>query len=277
MRANSPSLLEVPCTRQPKVPPYIRVCRLTTGGSSPPGTYIIFSAYTITSDYLLSGQCITTTGSPIILPSPFSVAKSSATNSTLFQVAAESSFVHFLGFTTCSGGTENVPPTAHSPALMDTTVPTQITATLTSISNSTPQQLTTPPLTNSVSTSLTLSTPIHIPVPRPSQKDAKLAVGVAVPLGSVAISALAVLLWRSRRQRRHANSANPNSSDEDDSPAFLQRKAELAAEERRRYELQTKDTRHELKTRKSRSELNDEVRRQKLRGEEHSPELEATT
>ena len=100
---------------------------------------------------------------------------------------------------------------------------------------------------------------------------------VAIPICSVALVVFGVVLWRGRQKRRHTESTNRNVQSEDDSLAFLQRKAELEAEERRRYELLAEDVRHELETREIRPELHGGVRRQELRGEEHSRELEAST
>ena len=96
-----------------------------------------------------------------------------------------------------------------------------------------------------------------------------------MPICASAFVVFAIVLWRTRQKRRRKNSANQDSQD--DSPAFLQRKAELEAAERGRYEVHGEDVRYELETQETRSELHGGVRRQELRGEEHSLELEAYT
>ena len=59
--------------------------------------------------------------------------------------------------------------------------------------------------------------------------------------------------------------------------AFLQQKAELEAEQRRRHEMHEEDVRLELETRETRPELHGGRRWQELRSQEHSRELEAST
>lgn len=215
-------------------------------------------------------------GSVVTLPTPYSVPKPSTIESALFQEAAGSSFLNWLGFNPCRGGGQTISSTG---TILTTTNAVAsapgIAASSISTTNSTSQPLTRPPLTDSISTPSSLPTPI--PIPKPSQKNVKLAVGVAVPLGSITISALVVFLWRVHHQRRHVAITSQVPQNEEDSLAFLQRKAELEAEERRRYELHAGDIRHEMETRENRSELHGGARRQELRGEEHSRELPAST
>ncbi len=275
MWATSRLVLEVLCTQLPSR--CIPVCRLTPRDSPSPDTYIIISAYSITSAYISSGQCTTSSGNAITLQTPFSLTKPSATDSALFQVVAETSFINFLGFSSCSGSGQKIVPTA-----LVSATPYKITATASALGNtassmnitsSTSKSLITPHSTGIISTPSSSS----IPTSKPNQQTIKILAGVAVPLGSIAISALGISLWRIYRQRRHAKTVNQNLPNQTDSPAFLQRKAELEAEERQRSELHGEDVRHELVTRESRSELHGGARWQELRGEEHSRELEAST
>lgn len=213
------------------------------------------------------------------MPTPYSVPKPSTIENALFQKAAGSSFLDFLGFNPCSPGGQTLSPIPTVSAIPDitnvTVSPPKITASLTSATNSTSQPLTTPSLTDSVSKPSPVSTPD--PIPKPSQKFLKLAVGIAVPLGGIAIAALVIFLYRADHQRRHAAITSQEPQNDEDSVAFLQRKAELEAVERRRHELHAVDIRYEMETREGRSELHGGVRRQELRGEEHSRELPACT
>jgi len=86
------------------------------------------------------------------------------------------------------------------------------------------------------------------------------------------LSALGISLLRIYRKQRHTNTVDQDAQE--DSLAFLQRKAELEAKERSRYELPALDIRHELETREIRPELHGGLTWQELRGAEHSRELE---
>ena len=59
--------------------------------------------------------------------------------------------------------------------------------------------------------------------------------------------------------------------------AFLQRKAELDAEEIRRHELDAEDVRHELETTENMPGLHGGAVRQEVSGKEFSQELEMPT
>jgi len=89
------------------------------------------------------------------------------------------------------------------------------------------------------------------------QKDAKLTIDIAVSIDSIALFALEISLLRIYRKQRHTNTVDQDAQE--NSLAFLQRKVELEAKERSRYELLTLDIRHELETRKIRLELHDEL------------------
>ena len=114
------------------------------------------------------------------------------------------------------------------------------------------------------------------PTTRADRVETRLVIGITVLIGVMALIVLGILVLLSYRERlRRAKTGSKNSLSQDDSIAFLQRKAELEAEERRRYELHGEDLRPELETRELRSEIYGGNGRQELRSKEHSRELEA--
>jgi len=77
-----------------------------------PTAYNVFTAYSITSAYLSNGICVTTSGSPIPVSPAYSEILSSANGRVTLDVNGQQSFIDHLGFSTCSGGGENVVATA---------------------------------------------------------------------------------------------------------------------------------------------------------------------
>ena len=69
-------------------------------------------AYSITSAYASNGVCITTSGAPVTLSSAYTETLVSANGQVVLDANGEKSFIDFLGFSSCSGGGENVVPTA---------------------------------------------------------------------------------------------------------------------------------------------------------------------
>ncbi len=178
-------------------------------------------------------------------------------DSALFQEMTESLFVNLLEFTSCSDDRENVVSTSLATAISDTTNLTVFVSRIV-ISSTT--------VINSISESLTSSSSMNITLKPVSflnstlkfhQKDAKLTIDIAVSIDSIALFALEISLLRIYRKQRHTNTVDQDAQE--NSLAFLQRKVELEAKERSRYELLTLDIRHELETRKIRLELHDEL------------------
>ena len=58
------------------------------------------------------GVCITTSGSPILLPSAYSEALPSANGRVTLDANGQQQFIDQLGFSTCSDGGVNIQPTA---------------------------------------------------------------------------------------------------------------------------------------------------------------------
>ncbi|KAI4186238.1 MAG: hypothetical protein LQ346_005739 [Caloplaca aetnensis] len=120
----------------------------------------------------------------------------------------------------------------------------------------------------------------------------RIAVGVAVPIATIIISALtilAIIRYRKNKRKTQSTSGKPESPTEDQ--PYLQQKGELDAEERRRFELDAEQKKYELegdndihelptatdscaRTRLDRQELRGEEHCKDLRAEEHSKELE---
>ncbi len=193
----------------------------------------------------------------MILTSSYSLTKSLNIDSALFQEMTESLFVNLLEFTSCSDDRENVVSTSLATAISDTTNLT-VSVSRIVISSTT--------VINSISESLTSSSSMNITLKPVSflnstlkfhQKDAKLTIDIAVSIDSIALFALEISLLRIYRKQRHTNTVDQDAQE--NSLAFLQRKVELEAKERSRYELLTLDIRHELETRKIRLELHDEL------------------
>lgn len=193
----------------------------------------------------------------MILTSSYSLTKLLNIDSALFQEMTESLFVNLLEFTSCSDDRENVVSTSLATAISDTTNLTVFVSRIV-ISSTT--------VINSISESLTSSSSMNITLKPVSflnstlkfhQKDAKLTIDIAVSIDSIALFALEISLLRIYRKQRHTNTVDQDAQE--NSLAFLQRKVELEAKERSRYELLTLDIRHELETRKIRLELHDEL------------------
>ncbi len=193
----------------------------------------------------------------MILTSSYSLTKSLNIDSALFQEMTESLFVNLLEFTSCSDDRENVVSTSLATAISDTTNLT-VSVSRIVISSTT--------VINSISESLTSSSSMNITLKPVSflnstlkfhQKDAKLTIDIAVSIDSIALFALEISLLRIYRKQRHTNTVDQDAQE--NSLAFLQRKVELEAKERSRYELLTLDIRQELETRNIRLELHDEL------------------
>ena len=268
----------------------ISVAGTVTGSmSSPPlESIVLFTAYTITSDYTSDGLCIATTGSPIPLSPEVSIAKPADANSTAFESSITSLFHDYLGFASCSGNDNliqiatnlvqvlNTTPNAQSTISAD---PLLSTTLVSSASNITSSSAATSSATENISSRFTT-------------RD-KAATGIVVPVVAI-ISLVLGILFYLRRRRKRSNSGEDTHGSEEETQPYLQQKAELDAEEKRRLELETVEVRYELDGRDCRnempaqgSEVGNEIdtierpvmsslkERHELKGEECSKELEA--
>ena len=257
--------------------------------SNPPlESIIVFTAYTVTSEYSSHGLCITITGSPVSLSPEVSFTMPAEANFTAFESSITSVFYDHLGFSTCDGNDNSV----------------QIVTSLVNVSDITPTPLETVtadpfPSTTLVSSAsnITSSSPMTSSVAGNissgfTTKD-KAATGVVIPVVAIISLVLGILFYLRRRRKRSESGKDTHGSEEETQP-YLQQKAELEAEEKRRLELEALEVRYELDGRDYSSEMpaqgsevGNEIdtierpalsslkERHELKGEEHSKELEA--
>lgn len=236
---------------------------------------VALTAYSISSEYLSGGTCMTASGTVITLTPPISanaVKPASIAESDFQQILADD-FASNLGFLSCLKHEQNYLPTPLAPV-------SNITATVASgipISlNSTSLQ----PFATSTITSSRPSRSSHFGLTVPQQA----GTGVGVSLGSILLLLLGWLLLRKRRRQKPIS----KGVNEPKQP-YLQSKAELDDHENRIrvYELEAQrspipeleegDSQdHELEGPVSSPELSDRVpvrRRQELEGQDGSSEL----
>ena len=245
---------------------------------SPTASYIIFTAYSVTSEYSTKGLCLTTSRPSISVSPPYSVLRPTSTTASNFKLIAFSSFLDYLGFSSCSGSGEDVTPT--------TLIPITLANGSVSISEL--------PSANSTSTKASNSrNSTVIPVPGSGNQtlvgQAQVGIGIAIPMtvGALAVGALlvlALLLWRRYRKNKGANAATAEHVKPEDTQPYLQQKPELEAEEKRKQELDAEERRYELDGENGIHEMSDWSSNglpasrvlQELRGEEHARELEVS-
>ena len=219
---------------------------------------VVFTAYSITSTYSSDIFCITTSGSATPVSPPYSFTSPASLPASIFISNAGFAFVQYLGLRNCYGG-------AQTPNVTLTNNNGSATANSTKASISRNSSQTNPP------------TPNHTP-----DEQAKIGIGVTVPVVVTALILLALLLWRRSRKTKRRNAPREDHIPPEDSQPYLQRKAELEAEEKRKYELAAEERRYELDGETRIHEILDgnshgfspSHTRQELRGEEHSRELE---
>ena len=273
-----------------------------TSSNATPTSYILFTAYSITSAYTLNGLCVTTSGSSISLSPAFSITIPATVDSTAYSSSVGSLFEDHLGFSTCEGNGMQASIVSLTP-LVEVGIGTSSPfATLLQVANATSSPLstnvpTTSPSSaphNSSSSPTIISSAENIS-PGFSTRD-KAATGVVVPVVAIISFILGVIYLRSRRRRfqNRSHSGNGLADPSEEAQPYLQQKAELEAEEKRRLELEAVEVRYEMDGGNDRNNLlapGEGVRneidtiarppmpslreRQELRGEECSKELEA--
>ena len=113
----------------------------------------------------------------------------------------------------------------------------------------------------------------------------KVANAVTIPV-ALGLVLLGFLVYRRRKRQKtkkeEDSSLQDSRSPQEDPRPYLQQKAELEAEEKRKYELEARERRYEIGNEGERYELPVEegdlmIRsRQELRGGEHARELETS-
>lgn len=244
-------------------------------------SFLLFTAYNIASEFVTNGQCQLTLGSLISMSPVFSVSQPANVNSTEFQSVAKDSFTTYIGFSTCSGSGEEVRATALSNVLATPTAsnPRSLTPVASGPDQNSTQSISTG--TDSQNSSSTHSVSTHSLGSYDTK--VKLATGVTIPVALLGLVLLGFLVYRRRKKQKTLEedlaSQDLGSLQEDPQP-YLQQKAELEAEEKRKHELEARERRYEMGNEGERYELPVEegdsmIRsRQELRGEEHSRELE---
>lgn len=97
--------------------------------SSDPSQSLVFTAYSLTSDYVSNGQCVTTSGRSIPLNPPYTVFReTSVLNSDFYRYAVNSLAMH-IGFSLCGtvydyyAGTATLPFSHWQPNLPKLNIP----------------------------------------------------------------------------------------------------------------------------------------------------------
>ncbi|KAM0803721.1 hypothetical protein BDR22DRAFT_818902 [Usnea florida] len=237
---------------------------------SPTASYIVFTAYSITSVYESEDVCVTTSGVPISVVPPFSVSKPTSIPTSDFEPTASYSFLDYLGIGDCVGQGEQVIPTDLTPVtLVNGSLPrgsllsANSTSTKASISGS--------------------STVIPAPGSRHQNldKQAKIGIGIAIPVAVGALVLPALLLWRRYRKNKGVNTTTAEHKGPEGVQPYLQQKPELEAEDKGKQELDAEERRYELAGASLIHEMSDRSNNslpasrvlQELRGEEHAKEL----
>ena len=245
-------------------------------------SFILLTGYNVASQYMSAGQCQLTLG-PWISVSPFySVSQPATVVSAEAQSTAIDLFSAYLGFSDCSGSGEEVTASALSslPAASLIAAPTApIPSSPTPVTSGPNRNSTQSNVagTNSSNNSSTQS--VSTRSTASSDKKIKISLGVAIPVASLGLVLLGYLVYKRRKVQETLKEEDVTSKKEDHQP-YLQQKAELEAEEKRKHELEARERRYEMGVEGERYELPVERQdmmiqtRQELRGEEHSTELD---
>lgn len=230
---------------------------------TPTASYIVFTAYAVTSTISSNGSCITKSGSPIDISPLHSILKPASIPTSVFLPTAVASFVDYLGFSTCSGGGEEVPASLVTPVVL--------------LSSATSTESLIPSTGNPTEASTSTSRYHHL------DEQAIIGIGIAIPVIVIALLLLALLLWRRSRKIKKANVTEVQHPISEDKQPYLQQKAELEAEEKRKHELEAEERRYELDGESRIHEISESSHglppfsvRQELRGEDHSRELDTS-
>ena len=238
---------------------------------------IVFTAYSITSANLVNGQCVTTSGSPVTVDTPYTHNQRTQVGDSAFRSSAVSGFIASLGFASCSGGARVEQLASISiPDLTETGFSEKPT---TSSPTNLPPYSTTPNFSAEPTSSSTSS---QIEAEKTGlETQAKIGIGVGIPVSVIIVLVFAGRKCLQYRSRKLKERAGENGAHSEEHQPYFQQKGELEAEEKRKYELQAEERRYELEeneisempTEEENSKCSN-LRRQELRGEEHCQELD---
>ena len=250
-----------------------------TPTSPPLASQIAFTAYSVASAHLSGSACVTTSGSPVTLPTPYTFTKNTLLPSSIFQSSATSAFMYFLGFVTCMGDGEEVSPTALIPVDYVTTTTSQSAESLIR----SPTQFFNSSITSTLSSQQTSPSAPAVQRQQPSpglSSPTKIGIGIGVSAAGTIIFFLVLRDFLRYRERNIRDRAEKQKVRSEEHQPYLQPKGELDAEERRKYELEAEERRYELEENEINEmptmEMNNKKSnhgRQELRGEEHCKEL----
>ena len=241
---------------------------LITCSTSPTG-YFIVSAYSVTSVIDNNGTCSINPGPPI-QTSLFQYPVMSEQQGVALA-SAESSFYEEVGLT-CSGSSINTsvstiiydPSTVTavvSSSALESTNAAQASSIFSNLVSPTSSTTATAASASSVSTNPALNT------------QAKIGIGVGIPLGTITVTMLGFYLWRQDRRLSRAGKLSGSSREpESVTNTYLERKAELDAKQTR-YQVEANELRREVEA-GERHEMEVQEPRHELRAEDHLHELE---
>ena len=204
---------------------------------------IVLTAYSITSAYLSDGVCFTTSGVPITIKPAYTITSPTTVPSSEFPAIAGSKFNEFLGFSNCVGSGEELFPTPIIQATNISVTPAP-SASLRVDATST----TSPTLRSSNATEPTATPGLDEPE--------RTGIGIGVSFAALLLISLVAVIWRKRRFRLAAISAEAQRGTQDrqdrksairgDGQPYLQQKPELEAEEQQKHELEAWQKIYEL-------------------------------
>lgn len=193
----------------------------------------VFTAYSVNSQIEVNGSCTTTQGEPFILPTPYSVVTTADQPNFALLSAAGSSFIDQIGFASCGVGVpagsltaENV-INASASASFDTALAPSLS-------------LSTAPASFTGADERTRSNGLG--------KGAKIALGIGIPVFVLLLLFAFLFFWGRLKRAKSLKSQESGSTTESHigSHPYLQQKAELEDEARRRHELDGEWKRYEL-------------------------------
>lgn len=243
--------------------------------------YLYFTAYSVTSTSLVQGVCVKHTSSPVPLIDAYEIsvqpidplyvsdgiyieknASSSTAEFSAFLNNAYSSLEAMVGYEGC---TATLPPSPVIPAFVNLSP-----ASATASASTTPAE--------SSAVALPLATEGHV------HSTHIIIVSVVVPTAGLMILLLCFIVIRRYRKKRSQAVFTNEPDKTSNTQLYVDQKAELEDEERRRHELDAGGTTYEMEGEDRRFEMpgdgNTQLRlassnkTQELRGAEHSKELE---
>lgn len=208
---------------------------------------LVFTAYSVTSEWVSNGQCVTTSGRSVPLNPPFTALKGTKVMVSDFYRYAVNSLAESIGFSLC--GTVTLTENGLSFATGSRTFPNSINSTSpTADARSSASKTLKPPPTfaSSLIESTVTSAPLAPPPGSGFGKVAKLGLGVGLPMIAAILLTLLALLHLKRRTRRVESLRKETEVLSDEHQPYFQPKGELDVEGSGKHELHAEDTRYYL-------------------------------